>query len=104
MTGAYAQIVRALGSETMLALVALGVLALDLVVGRKREMAKRREMVGAAALMGLALAAVPLIWQMGLSGVPLLGETLVVKLGAAEDGRAARIEINDHIHVEFFSL
>jgi NADH-quinone oxidoreductase subunit N len=62
-----------LSSETTLVLVALAVLTLDLLVGRKREMAKRRELVGAVALFGLALSSVPLVWQTGL-----VGETLVV--------------------------
>lgn len=78
MNGAYAQIFRALSSEILLAVVAVGVLTLDLLIGRKRQLAKRRELVGAAALMGVALSAVPLIWQVGLTNVPLMGETLVV--------------------------
>jgi len=78
MSVGYFQIFRALSSETTLVLVALGVLTLDLVAGRKREMAKRREIAGAAALFGLAVSALPLIWQMGLADVPLPGATLVV--------------------------
>jgi len=78
VSGAYAQILSALGSETALVLVGLVVLTLDFVVGRKREPGKRRELVGAVALFGLALSAVPLVGQVGLTGVSLPGETLVV--------------------------
>ncbi|MBM3861371.1 MAG: NADH-quinone oxidoreductase subunit N [Verrucomicrobia bacterium] len=78
MSVAYAPIVRALGSETALVLVALAVLTLDFIIGRKREVAKRRELVGAVALFGLALSAVPLVGQVGMTNVLLPGETLVV--------------------------
>ena len=57
MSGDYAQVFRAMSSEATLALVALGVLTFDLLAARKRELAVRRQLVGAVALMGLALAA-----------------------------------------------
>jgi len=78
MSGDYAQLFRALSSETALVLVALVALTLDLLAARKRELAARRQIIGAVALMGLALAAVPLVWQIGLTNAPLLGDTLVV--------------------------
>jgi len=37
-------------------------------------------------------------------GEEILGDTLIVKLGAAENGRAAKIEIDESIKVEFFNL
>jgi len=78
MSGGYMQLFCALSSEIVLALAGLGVLALDLLAGRQREVAARRQLAGTVTLMGLALAVAPLLWQLGLLDVPLLGKTLVV--------------------------
>lgn len=75
----YLQVFRALGSEAVLVLTALAALALDLAVGRGREVAQRRQLAGAVTLLGLAFSALPLVWQIRPGGeANLLDGMLVV--------------------------
>lgn len=77
MSEPYGQLIRATGSEIVLVLTALAVLVFDFTIGRKRELTRRRELVGGVALCGLALSAVPLVGMTGLSDVSLWGGALV---------------------------
>ncbi len=79
MSGVYFQIFRALSSEVALGFVALAALTLDLAVGRKRDLAARRQLVGAVTLVGLALSALPLVWQATMGDVTLFGGVVVVQ-------------------------
>lgn len=79
MSALYFQILRALSSEVVLGCVALAALMLDLAVGRKRDLAARRQLVGAVTLVGLALSALPLVWQATMGDVTLFGGVIVVQ-------------------------
>jgi NADH-quinone oxidoreductase subunit N len=74
----YGPLIQALGSEAVLAVAALAVLALDLTRGRGRELAERRQWAAVLSLVGLAFSAVPLVWQIDMGDVTLLGGTVVV--------------------------
>jgi NADH-quinone oxidoreductase subunit N len=74
----YLQVLQALGSETLLALTALVVLAFDMVVGRRRELLARRQLVAAIALIGVAFSAMPLVPLMAAGDRALINGTIVV--------------------------
>ena len=64
--------------------------------------------VGSTAVRKMVEAKKPILLICGhiheYEGKEILGDTLIVKLGAAEQMRAAEIEINDSIEVKFIKL
>jgi NADH-quinone oxidoreductase subunit N len=78
MPVSYFAVFRALGAETILAITALVVLALDLASLRRAAMAVRMGRLGAITGIGLLASVIPLCRQMNQPPVMLLGGTLAV--------------------------